>query len=117
MGLLSIFAHELQDLWYLFFPLSVLDDEEDEPAFPIGVETSSQRILSIIQQGKPIIQHRRPIIQDPKELIPPIDLGPAALPSVQDRGTVNFIIKHNAENCCNIAQQSSILSQITALSR
>ena len=111
MGLLSVFAHELQDLWYLFFPLSVLDDdEEDEPAFPIGVETSSQRILSIIQQG-------RPIIQDPKELIPPIDLGPAALPSVQDRGNVNFIIKHNAENSCHIAQQSSILSQISALSR
>ena len=112
MNLLSFFAQELQDLWRLFFPPTYLDDE-DEDALPIDVETSYQRISSLIQQDGSY----RAIILDPKELIPAMTLGSAALSSVQDRGSVNFFIEQNVKNSCNVAQQPSILNQIAALRR
>ena len=72
MDLLSSIAQEMQDLWRLLFPRTVLEVED---ALPMGVETCYQRISYLIQEDG----RDRTIILNSRDLMPPITLGRAAL--------------------------------------
>ena len=89
MDLLSSIAQEMQDLWRLLFPRTVLEVED---ALPMGVETCYQRISYLIQEDG----RDRTIILNSRDLMPPITLGPAALTTDLDLRSLNiFTENHN----------------------
>ena len=105
MHLLSSIAQEMQDLWRLLFPRTVLEVED---ALPMGVETCYQRISYLIQEDG----RDRTIILNSRDLMPPITLGRAALsPRLAERSLNLFTENQNKFPRGNRIRRS-ILDQI-----
>ena len=108
MDLLSSIAQEMQDLWRLLFPRTVLEVKD---ALPMGVETCYQRISYLIQEDG----RDRTIILNSRDLMPPITLGRAALsPRLAERSLNLFTENQNKLPRSNGIRRS-ILEQLTLL--